>query len=99
MTTPAIDDHVRIATPSGAPLGLTEVEADRRRTSHGENTIADVGAHPLRRALESSWRARSSRSSALEREALQEKTREPKPKQQGARASCDRSWQGLLETS
>jgi H+-transporting ATPase len=45
-----------MATPSaGAPTGLTEVEADRRRKSYGENTIADVGAHPLRRALDKFW--------------------------------------------
>ena len=41
----------RPATPSaGAPMGLTESEADRRRKSYGENTIADVGAHPLWRS-------------------------------------------------
>ncbi len=56
MTTPALDEKVRMATPSaGAPTGLTEAEADRRRKSYGENTIADVGAHPLRRALDKFW--------------------------------------------
>ena len=83
----------------GRAARSTEAEANRRRKSYGENTIADVGAHPLRRwtssgrrfpgcskappfwnsPRESSWRARSSRSSALERKALQERPKSRSP--------------------
>ena len=52
MTTSAIGDRRRVRARR---LGLTEAEADRRRKSYGENTIADVGAHPLRRALDKFW--------------------------------------------
>src|ERR1700677_2194786 len=108
-----------MATPSAdAPLGLTEAEAvgDGRAMAR----IADIGAHPLRRAQDKFW---SPIPWMLEGSAILEfalgkfvegaviavvgaraggtvrKTQEPKPKQQGVRASCDRGWQGQLETS
>ncbi len=59
MTLPVIDKRASPTAPASSttnePLGLTSVEADRRRAALGGNALPDVGDRPLARAFEKFW--------------------------------------------